>query len=352
MEGWNIHQMDVYNAFLQGDLPDEIGTNIIVIIVYVDDMLITGNNIQLIEETKQKLQQAFKIKDLGELRYFLGMEFSRSKRGILMNQRKYSVELIEELGLSTSKPAFTPLEYKQKYTLKELDDIAGLEGDEQLKGKYQRLIGKLLYLTLTRPNISFAIQTLSQFMQQPKISHWEAALRVVIYVKKEPGLGILTSSQRSNTLSAYYDADWASCPNTRRLVTGFLVKLDNSLISWKSKKQNTISRSFAKAEYRSMAWTVVELVWLTSLFKELGAQVKLPVELFCDNKEALQIAANPGKATTRTGENNTCEFKRSTGRYLDKGAVEVQHEYLMPKLGVFNIFAPTSLRGSVRDGIT
>lgn len=232
----HIHQMDVYNAFLQEDLHDEIyielpqgfvsqgetkvcrlikslyglkqaprqwnakmteallrfefnqskfdhslfinklekGTTIV--LVYVDDMLINGDNLELKEETKKALQLAFKIKDLGELKYFLGIEFARSDQGILMHQRKYTLDLISELGISAARPSTTPMECNLKLTTKKYNDhVFGKStiDDELLedKGAYQRLIGKLLYLTVTRPNIAFSIQTLSQYLQQPKISH-------------------------------------------------------------------------------------------------------------------------------------------------------------------------------------
>lgn len=121
----------------------------------------------------------------------------------------------------------------------------------------------------------------------------EAALKVVRYIKRQPAKGILMSSKSKNKLIRYCDADWASCPNTRRSVTGFLIKHGESLISWKSKKQTTISRSSAESEYRSMASTVSEIVWIVGLYKELGEELEMPVELFCDSKVALQIAANP-----------------------------------------------------------
>ena len=149
----------------------------------------------------------------------------------------------------------------------------------------------MLYLTLTRPNIAFSIQTLSQFLQQPKRSHWEAVIRVMKYVKREPGLAILLSSTRANKLSVFCDADWVSCPNTRKSVSGFLVKHGSSLISWKSKKQK-VSRSSAEAKYRSMANAISEVVWITTLLKELENEVNEPVLIFSDSKVALKIAVN------------------------------------------------------------
>ncbi|XP_019238472.1 PREDICTED: uncharacterized protein LOC109218551 [Nicotiana attenuata] len=215
---WHIHQKDVYTAFLQGDLFDEI---------YMEfpprfkshgeshavyDMLVTSTSLQLIEETKTALQQTFQIKDLGELKYFLGIEFARSEKGILMHQRIYALELISELGLGAAKIAKTPLEMNARLITQEYDDHLKTQEsaeDELLLdlGAYQRLIGKLLYLTVTRPDLAFCVQTLSQFLQQPKRSHMEATMRIVRYVKNHPGQGGLLSSNNKGTLEAYYDAD-------------------------------------------------------------------------------------------------------------------------------------------------
>lgn len=307
--GWHIHQLDVYNAFLQGYLFDEVymtlpegfssqgeksglvrrlvksmyglkqasrqwnvkltdalldsgfiqssfdhslftkrhNEHIVVVLVYVDDMLVAVNDLKLIEQTMAELYAKFKIKDLRTLRYFLGIEFSRSSKGILMNQRKYALEMIEELGLTGAKPYWTPLDPNLKLTTVEVDEAGGVTNDPILIdiGSYQRLIGRLLYLTLTRPDIGFIVQTLSQFLQNPKKSHMEAAIKVVRYVKRQPAMGILVSSKKENKLVAYCDADWASCPNTRMSVTSFLIKHGESLLSWISKKQTTISRSSA-----------------------------------------------------------------------------------------------------------
>nr|XP_009784885.1 PREDICTED: uncharacterized protein LOC104233220 [Nicotiana sylvestris] len=142
-------------------------------------------------------------------------------------------------------------------------------------------------------DIAFSVQTLSQFLHQPKKSHLEATLRVVKYVKNQTGHGVLLSSKADNGITAYCDADWSACPYSRKSVTGFLVKFGDSLISWKSKKQRTISRSSTELEYRSLASTTVELTWILGLFKEVGIEVQLPIEVHIDSKLAMQIAANP-----------------------------------------------------------
>nr|XP_016452893.1 PREDICTED: uncharacterized mitochondrial protein AtMg00810-like [Nicotiana tabacum] len=162
--------------------------------------------------------------------------------------------------------------------------------DEELKdiNGYQRLICKLIYLTITRPDICFAVQLLSQFMQHPKQSHLEAAMRVVRYIKKSPGMGIFLKKGALTQVTAYCDSDWAVCPNTRRSVTGYVIKLGDSLVSWKSKKQQIVSRSSAEAEYRSMAAVTAEIVWLVGLLKDLNVRVQEHVGVYTDSKAAMQ----------------------------------------------------------------
>ncbi|XP_019240472.1 PREDICTED: uncharacterized protein LOC109220458, partial [Nicotiana attenuata] len=134
----------------------------------------------------------------------------RSNGGIQLNQRKYCLQLISYLGLSGAKSVSTPIDLNQKFTSAEFDKHTGTAGDETLTdvSEYQRLIGRLIYLTVTRADIVFAVQTLSQFMQEPKKSHWDAVMRVVKYLKHEPGMGIFLSSEGANSLIYFCDADW------------------------------------------------------------------------------------------------------------------------------------------------
>lgn len=158
---------------------------------------------------------------------------------------------------------------------------------------YRRLVGKLVYLTITRPDISFAVQNLSQFMHAPRISHLQAVHRVLLYLKGTPGHGLFLSRQSDLKLRAYCDSDWATCPDTRRSVTGFAVFLGNALVSWKSKKQTTISRSSAEAEYRALASTTCEVQWLSYLLHDLQVPDVLPIHIYTDSRSALCLATNP-----------------------------------------------------------
>ncbi|XP_019238040.1 PREDICTED: uncharacterized protein LOC109218157 [Nicotiana attenuata] len=177
---------------------------LLIILVYVDNLLVTGSNLPLINQVRKDLEERFKMKDLGELRHWV-FQISKGDNCVLE-------ELIHS-GKSATDDA-------------ELDD----------KGKFQRLVGRLLYLTTTRPEIAFVVQVLSQYMHAPKVSYMEAALRVIRYIKIAPGLGLFMPAGKCRQLVAYCDSDWGSCVETRRSVTGYMGKFGEALISWKSKK--------------------------------------------------------------------------------------------------------------------
>nr|XP_016457380.1 PREDICTED: uncharacterized mitochondrial protein AtMg00810-like [Nicotiana tabacum] len=322
--------------------------------------------------TRKDLQNRFKIKDLGELMYFLGIEFSRSEKGIHMCQRKYTLELLSETCLLGGKPALTPLEFNHKLTSIEFDKVFNKENlsDDRLledRSGYQRIVGRLLYLTMTKPDIAFVVQVLGQFMHDPKQSHLDVAMRVIGYIKSNLVLGLFLPSTGSQKLVAFCDSEWGACVEIRKSFTCYVVKFGDALISWKSKKQGTVSRSSVEAEFRSMATTVAEIKWLVGLFKKLGVSVEFPVQLHYDSKAAIQILAHPifhertkhididyhfvremiqeGMIQTQhvgTREQLTDIFTKSL--YIP------QHDYLLCKLGMKSMFSSLSLRGSV-EGI-
>lgn len=242
----------LFTKTVQGEL--------VIVLVYVDDLLVTGSNADLILQTRNDLKLKFKSER--------SWRVARSQKGIVMSQRKYALELISELGLSGTKPVSTPLETNLKLTSVDYDVFitndkeAGSKDEDTLLAdptQYQRLVGKLLYLTMTRIDIAYVVQVLSQFMHSTKQSHMNDALRVVKYTKNAPGLGLLMPSDSSGMFEAYCDSEWGGCLQTRRSFTEYLVKFGNVVVSWKSKKHETLARSSAEAEFRSMASLVAEV---------------------------------------------------------------------------------------------
>jgi hypothetical protein len=262
------------------------GSEFTALLVYVDDIILAGNSLSEFDRIKKVMDREFRIKDLGQLRYFLGIEVAHSKSGISICQRKYCLDLLKDTGLIGSKPASTPLDHSIKLhqdTSAAYEDIEG----------YIRLVGKLLYLTTTRPDIAFATQQLSQFLSAPTILHYESACRVVRYLKGSPGRGLFFSRQSTLQLLGFADADWANCVDTRRSTSGYCFFIGSSLISWRSKKQQTVSRSSSEAEYRSLSFAACELQWILYLLHDLQVTCVRPAVLYCDNQSAIHIASNP-----------------------------------------------------------
>ncbi|CAM8914120.1 unnamed protein product [Rhodiola kirilowii] len=258
----------------------------LILLVYVDDVVITGTSTSLIASIKSFIHSEFRIKDLGLLKYFLGIEVARSNAGIFINQRKYAMDLLTEVGLLGCKPSTTPMDIKQKLALSIVEKL-------QDPTAYRKLVGKLVYLNVTRPDIAFYVHILSQFLANPTVEHYQAATRVLRFIKTAPAQGLFFPANASLTLEGFYDVDWASCPITRRSTSGYCIKLRPCIISWRTKKQATISRSSAESEYRAMAQSCCELVWLAAVLRDLRIPVTMPVALYCDNKAANHIARNP-----------------------------------------------------------
>lgn len=186
----------------------------VLLVVYVDDIIITRDDQIGIANLKTFLQSKFQTKDLGHLRYFLGIEVARSKEGISLSQRKYVLDILEETSLLGSKPVETPMDLNVKLSC----DNGELMLDPE---RYRRLVGKLNYLTITRPDISFAISVISQFMASPRVPHWEAVIRVVRYLKAYPGRGLLYKANGHLRVEGFTDSNWVGSPSDRRPTTGY-----------------------------------------------------------------------------------------------------------------------------------
>ncbi|XP_042958212.1 uncharacterized mitochondrial protein AtMg00810-like [Carya illinoinensis] len=225
-------------------------TSIVLVLVYVDDILVAGNDLSQIEIFKKILSAHFKTKDLGSLKYFLGLEVARSPIGIFLNQRKYALDILSDSGQLGARTAPFPMEQHLKLTIQDGNPLLD-------PGLYRHLASR--------------------------VPHMIAALRVLHYIKGCPGQGIFFPSSNNTHVSAYTDSDWANCPATRHSTTGYFIQLGTSLISWLTKKQSTVSRSSAEAEYRAMVVTTCELTWLKQLLTDLGVPHPEPFTLHCDN---------------------------------------------------------------------
>ncbi|RVW79103.1 Retrovirus-related Pol polyprotein from transposon RE1 [Vitis vinifera] len=219
---------------------------IVVLLVYVDDIVITGSDSALLGQLKTHLSESFHMKDLGPLTYFLGLEL-----------RKEEGDLLADPSL------------------------------------YRKLVGSLVYLTITRPDISFVVQQVSQFLQTPRHLHLAVVRRIIRYVQGTSTRGLFFLAGNSTRLAAYSDADWAGCADTRRSITGWCVFLGDALISWKSKKQDRVSKSSTESEYRAMSLACSEIIWLRGMLAELDFSETDPTPLHADNTSAIQITANP-----------------------------------------------------------
>ncbi|KAK1420482.1 hypothetical protein QVD17_22111 [Tagetes erecta] len=330
------------------------GDNISILLVYVDDIILTGNNQSEIQNIKSLLSSTFRIKDLGCLKYFLGMEVLETEEGIVLNQRKYCMELLSDFGMLGCKPVGNPIEQNFVVTNK----LNSVGGDKELVDitEYQKLIGRLIYLSHTRPDIAYTVSCLSQFMHNPLDSHLKTALRLLRYLKGSPGKGILFKKSDNFELRGYSDSDWGRCLATRRCVTGFCVYLGDSLVSWKSKKQATVSRSSAEAEYRALASLSCEIIWLIKILADIGVKQKFPVNMFCDSRAAILIAANPVYHERTKHFDTDLMFVREKvcagilkvvkintleqpADVLTKGLSVAQHSYLCNKLCMANVFS-------------
>ncbi|RVX13979.1 Retrovirus-related Pol polyprotein from transposon TNT 1-94 [Vitis vinifera] len=364
---WSLHQLDVKNAFLNGDLEEEVYMDIpaglemtsnfnkvcrlrkslyglkqspkawferftkvvkgygfiqcqsdhtlfvkhfpegklAIIIVYVDDIILTGDHEEKIDLLKKLLTKEFEIKDLGNLKYFLGMEIARSKKGIAVSQRKYVLDLLNETGILGCKPAETPMDTTVK--LEESDGSAPVD-----KGGYQRLVGKLINLSHTRPDIGFSVSVVSQFMNNPTEKHMTAVIKILRYLKMTPGKCLFFQRTTKKEIEIFSDADWA-----------------------------VVARSSAEAEFRAMAQGICEGIWLNRLLEELRVPLKHPMVLYYDNQAAISIAKNPvhhDRTKHVEIDRHFIKEKIEEGDILTKALARVNFEDLTKKLEMINIY--------------
>lgn len=326
-------------------------TKVTALIVYVDDIVVTGSDCEEITRLKSNLSREFEIKDLGTFKYFLGIEVARSTQGVFLYQRKYVLDQLKDSGLMGCKLCATPIETSHK--LKEDDGETLLD-----IGRYQRLVGRLIYLSLTKPNIAYAVEVVSQFMYAPTPAHMDAAYRNLRYLKGCPRKGILYRQHDHHQVTAYTDANWARSLTDRRSTLGYCSFVWGNLVTWRSKKQTVVARSSAKAEFRSIANGIYELLWLKMLLFEIRFSINEPMSLFCDNKAAISVAHDTVQHDRTKhvkidqhfikdhikSESIYIPFIQTKFQLVDvftKGLDVARFTYMINKLGMIDIYSPT-----------
>ncbi|XP_059590838.1 retrovirus-related Pol polyprotein from transposon RE1 isoform X3 [Vitis vinifera] len=321
-----------------------------ILIVYVDDIILSGNDMGELQNLKKYLSEEFEVKDLGNLKYFLGMEVARSRKGIVVSQRKYILDLLKETGMLGCKPIETPMDSQKKLGIEK-------ESTPVDRGRYQRLVGRLIYLSHTRPDIGFAVSAVSQFMHSPTEEHMEAVYRILRYLKMTPGKGLFFRKTENRDTEVYSDADWAGNIIDRRSTSGYCSFVWGNLVTWRSKKQSVVARSSAEAEYRALAQGICEGIWIKRVLSELGQTSSSPILMMCDNQAAISIAKNPvhhdrtkhveidrhfitEKVTSETVKLNYVPTKHQTADILIKALPRPNFEDLTCKLGLYDIYSP------------
>ncbi|WVZ05185.1 hypothetical protein V8G54_018531 [Vigna mungo] len=313
-QGWFIRQLDVNNAFLQGTLKEEVFmlqppgfvnksfpdhvcrlkkalyglkqtpcTWYIELRVFLISLGFVNSTLSNLIST---LAARFSLKDLVCLNYFSGVEVIPSAIGLFLSQRKYINDLLHKSGMANTKPTSTPLSANAQL-LKDFGDFLPCPIE------YRTLVGSLQYFSITCPDIAFSTNKLALFMQYPRMVHWSALKRVLRYLACSCNKGIFILATALLTFHAYSNADWAGDKDDYISTTGYLLYLGNTLISCSSRKQRSVAHSSTEAEYKALADTASELLWVLSLFTELGHMPTTNPVIYCDNLGVTTLSVNP-----------------------------------------------------------
>lgn len=258
--------------------------SVLYLLIYVDKIVITGNDSSLIRRFISQVHKEFAITDLGRFNYFLGLKVTYTTNGLFLGQAKYARDIVSRANLLDSKLVATPLVAGESLT-----SDGTIFDDPTL---YRSLVGVLQYLTITHPDLSYDVNLVSQFLYAPTMEHFSVVKRILQYVKGTLNFGLSFTRSEDRSLTGYTDVDWA-CVETHRSTYGYSIFLGGNLISWSAKKQPTMACSSCESEYRALTNAATELVWVTHLLCELRALPHARPVLLCDDKSDVFISQNP-----------------------------------------------------------
>lgn len=329
--------------------------NVTIVAIHVDDMAIFASSTDAATKLKGELKEIFTITDLGEARQIVGLEVTQNlEEGTLkITQTQYIKKILDRFGMSNSHPVMMPLDPNVKL-------IKTPENEHYNMLEYGAAIGSLMYAAIgTRPDIAFAVQTLSQFTSNPNPSHWTAVKRVFRYLNGTRDLGIIYRSGGDPKPYAYTDADWGSNPNDRKSISGNIFLMANGPISWSSKKQPTVALSSMEAKYMAESQAARHAIWLRTLFTELQLPYSEPTTINADNQSAIDYSSNSGhhsrskhidiqhhfireKIISNEIKIQYCASEDNFADFLTKALPKSKHQDLIGRIGM-----TSELRGSV-----
>ncbi|WVZ80759.1 hypothetical protein U9M48_028212 [Paspalum notatum var. saurae] len=253
--------------------------------VYVDDIIFGSTNEEYCTELGKMMAKEFEMSMIGELTFFLGFQIKQLREGTFIYQEKYTRDLLKRFKMDDCKPIETPMATNTK-----LDpDESGIKVDQTL---YRSMIGSLLYLCASRPDIMFSVCLCARFQADPKESHLTAVKRILRYLKHTPSIGLWYPKGASFELLGYKDSDFAGCRVERKSTSEGCHLLGRSLVSWSSKKQNCVSLSTAEAEYIAAGSSCAQLLYMKQMLKDYGVELSR-IPLLCDNESAVKLTNNP-----------------------------------------------------------
>ena len=260
--------------------------NILIVSVYVDDLIYTGDDLLMMREFKMSMEREFDMSDLGKMRYFLGIEVLQTSQGIHLCQAKYAMEVLRRFEMEDCNAVRNPMVPGGKVDL----DENGERIDETF---YKQIIGSLMYITTTRPDLQFAVSLLSRYMSKPTTLHLQAAKRVLRYLRGTMDYGIWYKRGGAGELQVYTDSDFAGDIDSRKSTSGYVFLMDNAAVAWLSKKQPIVTLSTTEAEYVAASVCVCQAIWFKRILGELGYNVDRNTVIYCDNTSTIKLSKNP-----------------------------------------------------------